>query len=103
MNNSKGHNFAPHGHTSSVWFIDIANKKLVPPEEVGDIFGTNEVGIVLESLQQRHTSMALALDLQPGMTLSFESIYHLEGLADQTAYGFTQATSAKLRSAATSL
>jgi hypothetical protein len=47
--------------------------------------------------------MAIAQDLQPGMTLSFETIYHLEGIADQTAYGFTQAASAKLRSAATAL
>ena len=37
------------------------------------------------------------------MTVSFESIYHLEGIADQTAYGFTQPASAKLRSASTSL
>lgn len=37
------------------------------------------------------------------MTLSFETIFHLEGIADQSAYGFTQSQAAKLRSAATSL
>jgi len=37
------------------------------------------------------------------MTISFESIYHLEGIADQSAYGFTQASASRLKTAATAL
>lgn len=73
------------------------------PNDIGSIPNQAALGIVLESLQQRHTAMAVVQDLQVGMTISFETIYHLEGIADQTAYGFTQASTAKLRSAATSL
>lgn len=82
LNNSIGQNFAPHGHTSSVWFVDVSTKIMYPATEVQNIPSANEVGIVLESLQQRHTTMAIAQDLQPGMTLSFETIYHVEGIAD---------------------
>lgn len=63
----------------------------------------HQVGIVLESLQSRHTVMSVLQDVQPGMSISFEVIYHMEGIADQSAYGFAQSHSAKLQSASTSL
>lgn len=52
------------------------------PADFHLIPSTSVVGIVLESLQQRHTMISIVQDLQPGMALSFESIYHLEGIAD---------------------
>jgi hypothetical protein len=64
MYNSKGHNFAPLGQTSPVWFVDIATKIMYPPDEVSQIPGGAQVGLVLESLQQRHTSISIAQDLQ---------------------------------------
>lgn len=63
MYNSQGQNFAPHGHTATVWFLDIVTKKLYAPEDSDGIPAANEVGIVLESLQQRHTAMAIVQDL----------------------------------------
>lgn len=48
--NSVGHNFAPHGETSSVWFIDIETNIMYPARSVASIPAANEVGIVLESL-----------------------------------------------------
>jgi hypothetical protein len=63
MNNSKGHNFAPMGHTSTVWFIDLDHtsitKMIYPANEVHLIPVTHNVGIVLESLQSRHTIMSV--------------------------------------------
>jgi len=82
MHNSPGHNFAPHGHTSTVWFIDASTGIMYEAKNVANIPAGNDVGIVLESLQQRHTSMAVVQDVQPGMTLNFQMIYHLEGIAD---------------------
>lgn len=103
MHNSTGQNFAPHGHTASVWFIDLDDTVMYEAKDYASIPTGHRVGVVLESLQQRHTAMAIAQGLQSGMSLSFELVYHMEGIADQTAYGFTQSHAAKLRSAATSL
>lgn len=63
MNNSKGQNFAPLGLTSPVWFVDVASKILYRPDELASIPGGTQVGLVLESLQQRHTSITIAQDL----------------------------------------
>lgn len=50
--NSKGQNFAPHGLTSSVWFIDIdnGNGMLHRARDAHLIPSDHQVGIVLESL-----------------------------------------------------
>lgn len=47
--------------------------------------------------------MAICQDVQEGMSLSFEVMYHMEGIADQSAYGFTQSHAARLKSAVTTL
>ena len=88
---------------ATVWFVDIVTGIMYEPSDEDQIPSTNDIGIVLESLQQRHTTVAIIQEMYSGMALSFETIYHLEGIADQTAYGFSQANSAKLRSAATPL
>lgn len=75
-------NFNPHGHTAVVWFVDTDNNMMYEPQKFGLIPEQSNVGIVLESLQSRHTAMAVVQDLQVGMTISLESIYHLEGIAD---------------------
>lgn len=106
LNVSKGQNFAPEGHVSTVWFIDTSvpgGGMMYKASEAHLIPADHQVGIVLESLQSRHTVMSVLQDVQPGMSISFEVIYHMEGIADQSAYGFAQSHSAKLQSASTSL
>jgi len=51
MNNSPGINFAPHGHTSIVWFVDVTSSTMYPAEKVEDIPAANVIGLVVESLQ----------------------------------------------------
>jgi len=80
--NSPGQNFAPHGHMSSVWFIDISTKMMYEAKDVANIPSGTNIGIVLESLQSRHTTMAIVQDVQEGMSLSFETVHHMEGIAD---------------------
>jgi hypothetical protein len=47
--------------------------------------------------------MSVITGLTPDMSISAEAIYHMEGIADQTAYGFASATTANLVSAPTPL
>lgn len=66
MMNSAGHNFAPHGETSSVWFLaktGLDPGTLYAARDFDKIASTAEVFIVLESLQQRHTTMSIVQDL----------------------------------------
>ena len=47
--------------------------------------------------------MSVITGLTPDMSISAEAVYHMEGIADQTAYGFASATTANLLSAPTPL
>lgn len=57
---TSSNNFAPQGHTASVWFCDMTGVLLYEASDFATIPNGQSVGIVLESLQQRHTTMAIA-------------------------------------------
>jgi len=80
--NGRGRDFSPMNEISTVWFYDITDNILYPARDYDTIPAGNLIGLVVESLQQRHTTMAISQDIEVGMSLSFELVYHMEGIAD---------------------
>jgi len=55
-----------------LWLIDTTTKYLYPIEQYGEIPNANGIGIVVESLQQRHTYIARLWNRSDSVSLSLE-------------------------------
>lgn len=76
-------NFA--SESSPFWFYQQVSGegavwKIIKYDEIDDNGGI--VGLLFETIQQRHTFMAIFTDVSSKMTLSIERMAHYEGLPD---------------------
>jgi len=94
------------GVTSPVFFVDLNTGIACTPQAfqaLSAVEHSHTFGIILESLQQRHTAITVIQTADPTMTFSIESIYRLEGAASQSRYGFAQVRSSRLKTGTSAL
>lgn len=81
----------------AVWFINMADKTLFPGSMISSLTSDAQIGIVVESLQQRHTVMARITGRTDGLALTHERIIHYEGMPEYNKIGFLSAETSPLR------
>lgn len=82
-----------------IWLVDTVTGLLYSPTQIenGEMPAGNQVGIVVQSLQQRHTFIARIEGRSQNLNLSMEWIQHLEGIPEHSKYGFLSKNSAQLK------
>lgn len=88
------------------WFVVKSagqNPLLVPAQHMHYSSSTDQIYLVTQSLQQRHTFLARLSSLSTNMQISLEHIQHMEGIPESTHYGFIERSHSLLTQATTPL